>query len=171
MIMQKITRLMHVGQLSQKVRDQLDADGGVLYLDEGIPVTAILQDFKAPGVFCGYRRMSFVGFLALSDRRIVVRASFFHEASVNVAFDEPEFRAITFRLARKRLEMAFEAKGLIPRASGEIRLRARISDPVRVVELLRVKGAVFAGQPTSESTIAHAARPSPVEPYRSQPNR
>ena len=156
MIMQKITRLMHVGQLPQEARDQLVAEGGVLYVDEGIPVTAILQGFKAPGLFCGYRRMSFVGFLALSDRRIVVRTSFYNEASVNVGFDDPQFQAITFRTVGKRLEMTFDAKGLIPRASGTVTLRVRLSDPSRVCELLRAKGAAIAGERARPSVPAKA---------------
>lgn len=109
-------------------------------------MTAILHAFKAPGIRCGYRRMSFVGFVAMSNRKLVASASFFHKAQVNVAFEDPKFKAITFRLAGNHLSMSFDAAGLIPDASGEVTLRFAISDLRVAAQLLAERGGSI-GEP------------------------
>ncbi len=166
--MQRIARFMRLGQLPEKIRNQLNAEGGVRYLDEGVPITAILQGFRAPGLFCGYRSMSFAGYLAISEQRIVVHASFYNEASVNVRFDDPWLREIHFRRVRNHLELAFNAEKVIPRASGEVCLRIRVTDVAQVAELLRAKGAVVSGERASPSAPPDAVascHPSSTSAY------
>ena len=146
MIIQKVARFLRIGRLPQAVRAQLESEGGVLFLDEGIPVSVILKNFRAPGAFCGFRFTSFIGFLALSGRRIVGRASLFHEASVNLAYEDARFPAIAFTVGKNRLSLGFNAEGLIPKASGEVTLRFRVSDPGKIAGILKSKGAKVLGR-------------------------
>ena len=53
-MIQKAARFLRIGQLPDLLRTKIGAEGGFLWLEEGILVTAILRDFKAPGTFCGY---------------------------------------------------------------------------------------------------------------------
>jgi hypothetical protein len=147
-IIQKAARLLHAGQLPQALRTQIDAEGGLLWLEEGIPVTAILRGFKAPGTFCGYRRTSFVGFAALTQRRLIVCAHFFNEASVDVDYDDPRFKDITFKLDGKRLSLSFNAAGILPSATGNVTLSLGVSDLPTVTQILVQKGVQGLGQPS-----------------------
>lgn len=139
-LIKKAAELLKLGRIPPSIRTQLDTEGGILWLEEGVPVTAILQSFKAPGICCGYRRMLFVGFLAINHRRLAAAANFFHKAEVNVAFDDPKFRAMTFSLTGNRLSMSFDAAGVIPEASGEVTLRFAMSDPQVAVQILSERG-------------------------------
>ncbi len=140
-MIQRAARFLGVGQLPDALRTQLDAEGGLLWFEEGIPVTAILREFKAPGTFCGYRRMSFLGFAALTERRLIVSARFFNQASVDISYDDPRFKDITFNVDRKHLSLTFNAAGILPGAAGEVTLRLGLSDLPTVTQILAQKGA------------------------------
>jgi hypothetical protein len=53
-MLKKVAGLLHIGQMPKALRTQLEGEGGLVWLEEGIPVTAILEAFKAPGISCGY---------------------------------------------------------------------------------------------------------------------
>jgi hypothetical protein len=139
-LIQTLANFLHIGQLPDALRIQLDTEGGLIWLEEGIPVTAILQCFRAPGIFCGYRRTSFVGFFASSEERLIASANFLDKVSLNLPYTDPRFDMITFGVARKRLSMRFDAKGLIPDASGQVTLRFALSDPHKFMSILERKG-------------------------------
>jgi hypothetical protein len=158
-MIKKVAKLLHIGQMTKALQRQLEGEGGIVWLEEGIPVTAVLRAFKAPGIRCGYRRMSFVGFVAMSKRRLVASASFFHKTEVNVAFEDPEFKAITFSVAGNRLSMSFEAAGLIPDASGEVTLRFATFDLPVAAQLLAERGGRI-GEPDGAANRSQPIRPA-----------
>lgn len=143
-LIQRAARLLHIGLLPDSLRDSLEADGGLLWLEEGIPVTAILQGFKAPGMFCGYRRMSFIGFAALTNRRIVISAHFLNKAAVDVAYSNPLFRAVSFNVSDdgRNLSASFDADGILPDASGRVTLRLGVADVPGATRILTEHGNV-----------------------------
>ena len=67
-MIKRIAGFLKVGQIPMALRNELDAEGGPLWLEEGIPVTAILGRFKTWGIhwrsYTFYRRMAFIGFVA-----------------------------------------------------------------------------------------------------------
>lgn len=140
-IIQRIARALGIGQIPQAIRRQLQADGAILCSYEGIPITVRLKDFRAPGIFCGLRLMSFIGFFAASERRLVVSAAFFHKVWINLSFDDERLRGMTLKADGGRLSMDFNAEGLIPRATGDVTLRLRVSNAVEIARLLESKGA------------------------------
>jgi hypothetical protein len=148
-MIQKAARFLRIGQLPDLLRTKIGAEGGFLWLEEGILVTAILRDFKAPGTFCGYRRISFLGFAAMTQRRMVVSARFFNQASMDVDYDGPRFKDITFSLDGKHLSLSFNAAGFLPNAAGEVTLRLGVSDLPKATQILRQKGARGFGEPCS----------------------
>jgi hypothetical protein len=135
----RILGKMGLGRLSDQIRRQLQSEGGFLFVHERVLTTAVLQDFRMPGVFCGLRLMAFVGSTAASDRRFVISASFFNRVWLNLPFDDPRFRRITFAGKGNRLCVSFSANGLIPRASGQVRLRLRVPDATNIVGLMKNK--------------------------------
>ena len=157
-LIKKTSQLLGIGQLSESLRTQIDAEGVLPLLEEGIPVTAILQGFKAPGIRCGYRRMSFIGFVVLTNRRLIVSASFHHKVCVDVAYEDARFRTITFDVIRKRLSMSFEAAGLIPDASGDVTLNLGVADAATAARILREKGAIGFGEPGAPPNDGPATR-------------
>ena len=140
-LIQKTARLFGVGQLPEALRRQMEAEGGLLWLEEGLLVTAILRGFKASGTVCSYRRMSFLGFAALSARRLIVSARCYDEASVDIAYDDPRFKAIAFRAAGNRLSVSFNAAEFLSGAVGAVTLRFGVSDLSKVRQMLHEKGA------------------------------
>jgi hypothetical protein len=140
-IIQRISRTLGIGQIPKTIRRQLQSDGGLLFSFEGIPISVVLNDFRAPGIFCGLRLMSFIGFFAASESRVVASASFFHKVWLNLPYDDPRLHEIAFTPKGRRLSIKFNADGLIPRATGDVTLRLRIPDAFEIARVLKSKGA------------------------------
>ncbi len=71
---------------------------------------------------------------------LIASANFYHKVHINVAFEDPKFKDLTFSVDSKRLSMTFEAAGLIPDASGKVTLRFGVSDPKAVARILAERG-------------------------------
>lgn len=123
---------------------RLESDGGVLYLAEGVITTAILTNFKAHQAQSMYRRIVFVGFFALSKRRIVVRAKCYNSVDIDVPYDDPRFKLISFAATPRYLSLSFDASPLLPTASGRIELRLHIPDIPEAAAILEAEGASIA---------------------------
>lgn len=85
--------------------------------------------------------MSFIGFFAASERRLVASASFFHKVRVNLPYHDLRLRGITFTANGRRLSMNFNADGLIPKATGDVTLRPRIPNALEIARVLESRGA------------------------------
>ena len=96
-------------QIPQAIRRQLQSDGGLLFSFEGIPISVALKDFRAPGIFCGLRLMSFIGFFAASESRVVASASFFHKVCPDQVVDNP---APGLSQAKQRINLSLVYLGL-----------------------------------------------------------
>jgi len=138
---QKLAGILHLGRIPSLLRSQLEADGRILYLAEGVAETAIFKDFRAPGAYCSYRCIAFVGFLALSQKRLVVKAKFGHQISINMPYEDPRFHKLTFTATPKRLSVAFDASLQGPGISGHLEVRAHLPDVATVTAILQKVGA------------------------------
>jgi len=143
-LFQRVVHFFRFGRLPDEVKTQLESEGGMLFLAEGVAMTSILTDFKAPGVRCSYRRMTIIGFLALSEQRIVIRAKCWHKIDVNTAFDDPRFKTIAFNSTEKYLSLRFDPSGFIPDASGQVEIRVHVPNVSRAAKILEGKGACMA---------------------------
>jgi hypothetical protein len=139
--LQKLATGLHLGRLPARVRTQLESEGGILYLAEGIWETAILRHYRAPGAYCRHRRMGFIGYFALSERRLIAKARAYHEINVNVAYEEPRFKAMTFAVRPKYLAVAFDASAQSPEASGQIEIRLHLPEVDLAAQILARAGA------------------------------
>jgi len=139
--MQKVTAFFHIGKLPNELRAQMELEGRMVYLAEGIGVTAIFRDFKAQWIRCVYRRMTFIGFLALSERRIVVQGKCYNEVRVNATYDDATFKKMIFRVKQKYLSVTFDASDHLPNASGQIELRLHLPDVSMAARFLEQRGA------------------------------
>jgi hypothetical protein len=124
---------------TQKVAARLRL--GRLPAAEGIWETAIFRHYRAPQVYCRYRRMGFIGYFALSERRLIARAKGYHEIDVNVAYDEPRFQKLTFAVQPRYLSLAFDASLQSPEASGQIEIRLHLPDAATAAQILEQAGA------------------------------
>jgi len=138
---QKIIHFFHLGRLPDQVRTQLTSEGGIAYLAEGIAATAILNNFRVPGVYCSHRKMTFIGFFALSTRRIALRAKCYHKIDINMTFDDPKFQQLRFQVYPNYLSLTFDPAVFIPEASGQIEIRLHISNMSQAVDILKQNNA------------------------------
>ena len=147
---QKAARVFGLGRMPAERRAQMESEGQMLYLAEGIAETAILRGFKAPGARCAYRRMLLVGFFALSERRLVARAKCFHKIDIDTTFDDPKFRRLEFRATPHYLSLMFDPSSYLPDASGRVEIRLHLPDVRKAAELLEAKGACLAAEPAAK---------------------
>jgi len=138
---QKLAGFLHLGRIPPLLRSQLEAEGRILYLAEGILETAVFRDFRAPGAYCSHRWIAFVGFLVLSQKRLVVKARFAHQISINIPYEDPRFHKLTFKATPKMLSVAFDASLQGPGISGQLEVRAHLPDVATVAAILQRVGA------------------------------
>jgi hypothetical protein len=141
---QRIAEFFHLGRLPDEVKDLMTSEGGIRYMAEGVAETAIFRNFQSPGNYCAYRKTLFIGSVALSKRRLVVRAGRYNTININVAFDDPKFKGIAFSASQKYLSLRFEAAGYIPNSSGQIEVRLHLPDVSSITDLLIRKGGTVA---------------------------
>lgn len=140
---QKLAAKLRLGRLPEALRAELEADGRLRYLAEGILKSVIFRDYRVPGARIHHRRMAFIGYFALSERRLVAGAKAFHEMDVKAAYDEDLFRKMAFAVQPRYLSLVFDATDQDPQASGQIEVRLHLPDIPAVARLLEQAGARF----------------------------
>lgn len=140
-VLQRLAAKCRLGQLPQARRAQLESEGRILYLAEGILETAIFRHFRAPNVYSSHRRIMFIGYFALSERRLVAKAKCYHEIDVNVSYDETRFHRMTFAVRPKYLSLACDASVQNAQMSGQMELRLHLPDVVTAAKILEQTGA------------------------------
>lgn len=138
---QKLTAGLHLGQLPGTVRAQLESEGRILYLAEGIRETAIFRRYRGPDAYSWRHGIVFIGYFALSERRLVARAKQYHQINMNVAYDDPRFKAMTFTVRPRYLSLAFDASAQSPQSSGQIEVRLHLPDIAAATKILEQAGA------------------------------
>jgi hypothetical protein len=141
MLLLRLMAWLHLGRLPATVRAQLESEGRILYLVEGIMETAIWRGYRAPGAAIGERRIAFIGYFALAERRLVAKAKQYHEVNVNVAYDDPRFKAMTFTVRPRYLALAFDASAQGPQSSGQMEVRLHLPDIAAATKILEQAGA------------------------------
>ena len=139
--LQRLATRLHLGPLPDALRAQLESEGRILYLAECVRETAIFRDFRAPGVYSSHRRVSSIGYFALSERRMVARAKCYHEIDVNAVYDDALFKGMTFTVGPNWLSIAFDASAQSPQASGQIEVRLHLSDVAAAAKIIEQAGA------------------------------
>ena len=139
-LVQRLAGFLNLGRLPAEIRTRLESEGGITYLAEGVAQTAMLTDFRAPGIRCAYRRISAVGCLAMSPRSLVLRGQAYHQVNVDLSFEDPGLSRMHFALKVRHLAVRFDAQGLIPEASGGVELRLGLPDAPEAARLLRQAG-------------------------------
>jgi hypothetical protein len=140
-VTQKIVGLFCPGRLPATLRARLETEGRILCLAEGIAETAVFKDFRAPGAHCSHRCTGFTGFFVITEKRIVVKAAFFNQINVNVAYDDPQFRSIAFTATPELLSLAFDASVQSPQMSGQVEVRLHLPDVSTTTAILLKIGA------------------------------
>jgi len=140
-IVQRLAAGLHLGRLPEAVRAQLESEDRILYLAEGILETAIFRHYGTPRFYSLYRRMGFIGYFVLSERRLIARAKCFHEIDISAAYDDELLKAMTFTARPKYLSLAFDASAKDPQASGQIEVRLHLPDIAGVAKILEQVGA------------------------------
>jgi hypothetical protein len=140
----KISSFFHSGKMPDEVMVKLESEGGILYKEEGIRETAIFQNFRSPGIYCGWRKIGFIGYFILSERRIIVQARCYDYININALYDAGAFQKIEFSVGPKYLSISFNAADHLPKSSGQVEIRLHLSDISAAVDILRQKGANIA---------------------------
>ena len=137
---QKLAAKLRLGRLPGTLRTQVESEGRILYLAEGILETAIFRHYKTPNACSSHRRIAFIGYFALSERRIVAKAKCYHEIDVNVAYDDALFKSMTFAVRPKYLSLAIDASAQSAQASGQMELRLHLPYPAAAAKILEQAG-------------------------------
>lgn len=141
---QRLAGTFGLGRLPEAQRVQLESEDRLRYLAEGIWETAILRDYRHcrfPQAYCLARRMGFIGYFALSERRLIAKAKAYNEINVNVAYEEPRFKAMTFTVRPKYLALTFDASAQSSEDSGQIEIRLHLPDIAFAAKILEQAGA------------------------------
>ena len=138
---QRLAAGLRLGRLPGAVAAQLESDGRILYLAEGILQTAIFRDYRAPGIRSNCRRISFIGYFALSQRRMVVKARCYHQINISVPYDDAAFKKLTFAVRGRYLSLVFDASAQSAQASGQVEIRLHLPDLAAAAKILEQSGA------------------------------
>jgi len=141
---QTVAAGLGLGRLPDAVRAQVESEGRIVYLAQGVLETAIFRHYKAPGVRTGRRRISFIGYFVLSERRMVVKAKCYNEIIVNVAFADDVFKKMTFAVRPGYLSLAFDASAQSAQVSGQVEVRVHLPDVAVAAKVLEQAGARIA---------------------------
>ncbi len=140
-LVQRLAAGLGLGRLPEAVRAQVESEGRIVYLAEGVLETAIFRHYRAQGVRSGYRRISFIGYFVLSERKMVVKAKRYSEININVAYDDALFKKMIFAVRPTYLSLAFNASEQSTQASGQIEVRVHLPDIAAASEILEQAGA------------------------------
>jgi len=140
-VTQRIAGILHLGRMRADVQARLQAEGEILYLAEGIAATARFFSFRAPGVRIYERVQGFVGYLALTERRMVASAGMYNRIRLSVAFNDPQFQQIEFIARPKYLAVSYDPSIQSPEMSGKIEIRFHLPDVAAAATILAEKGA------------------------------
>lgn len=144
-IVQKVAGGLGLGRVPGSLRAQLESEGPIRYLAEGILETAVFRHYQAPGFYSWRRRIAFIGYFVLSERRLVARAKCFHSIDINAAYDEPLFGKMTITARRRYLSLAFDASATNAQASGQVEARLHLPDVAAAAAILERVGARVTG--------------------------
>lgn len=125
-VTQRIARVFGVGRVPAALRRQLETEAPLLYVAEGIAETVTLKDFKAPGVRCGWRKMGLVGFVIVTEKRLIAKARSYHHVDLDLTFADPRFQQITLAGEDDVFLMRFDASLKGPGYSGQVEVRLHL---------------------------------------------
>lgn len=140
----KIWSFFSSGRIPDEVIVKLESEGRILYREEGVRETAILQNFQSPGIYCGWRKIGFIGYFILSERGILVKARCYDYIDINAPYDAETFHKLGFSAEPKYLSITFNAADYLPKSSGQVEIRLHLRNISAAVDILRQKGARIA---------------------------
>ncbi|MCG6879363.1 MAG: hypothetical protein LJE96_09490 [Deltaproteobacteria bacterium] len=130
--------LFRMGRLPKDMAQILEGEGIVL-LDEGIPGSITLRNFRAPGRIHGYKKTLFAGSLVVTELRFAAFA--FSRPMVNVPLGDPKLNLLDITIdRRKALMVKFDAHRFHEEWKGTVELRFASSVAHMFVE--RLSGSV-----------------------------
>ncbi len=114
-------RLFGFGRAPKALRAELESEGLVL-LDEGLWVSIVYRRYRSPRAYFGWKHTGILGFLALSERRLV--GSAYSRDYVNLPFDLLTPDNVRYELRGPEcLEVSFDAADFHGDRSGTVRGR------------------------------------------------
>lgn len=133
---QRIAQLLRFGRVPTVIRQRLETEAPLLYIVEGVAETATLKNFRAPGVRCGWRKMGFVGFVVITEKRIVVKAGYYHHIDLDIAPADTRFQQISFVTEGDVILIRFDASLKGTDYSGEVEIRLHVPIPEEMIAAL-----------------------------------
>ena len=116
-------QLFKTGSIPTEMREKLEAEG-LVAADEGLRGTWFSKDFKAPGRRSLYKSRGFIGFLAISSKRIVAYANGWPQ--INLPVDDPRVADLYSELmGEDRICISFETAHFHSDWQGVVELRFR----------------------------------------------
>jgi hypothetical protein len=114
-------RLFKVGGIPKTLRSVIESEE-IVVCDEGIGGWMLMKDFRAPGKRFKRRMDNFVGFLVITQKRIL--SHLYGKPILDILLDDPKVSAIQTELTNpNQLELSFESSLIQENWSGRITLR------------------------------------------------
>jgi hypothetical protein len=139
-ILRKFADFLGLARVPEALKKDLTGEG-LSFFAEGLPATVIFRSYKGAGAYASHRSILMFAFLALTDQRFVIQGGSYNEVDINLRYDDPRFKEINFKAAKKHLVLDYEAGAVQPGASGRVSVRLRLDDPAFVLGLFLKKGA------------------------------
>lgn len=116
-------RLFGIGGIPRKTRSQLEAEG-ILIADEGMGGCMISRKVKSPDRRCFHREEGFIGWLAVTRRRIVCFT--LGRRQINIPVADEKIRELHVKIpAKDTLSISFDSAAFRKDWSGNIEFRFR----------------------------------------------
>lgn len=141
-VTQRIAQVLGLGRVPAALRWQLESEAPLLYVAEGIAETVTLKDFKAPGVRCGFRKMGFVGFVVVTEKRLVAKTRSYHHVDLDLTFADPRFGQITLAGEDGAFLMRFDASIRGAGYSGQVEVRLHLPNQEQLFAALGKAGVL-----------------------------
>lgn len=109
----------------------------LIFMEEGVPVTVLLRNFRAPGRYSSHSITRGKGSLAISDERIVGYGGR-RQCVIDVPFGHQKIAALGLSTKREKvLCISFEASEFDPQQSGDVELRFHLAKTPEAMSILQ----------------------------------
>jgi hypothetical protein len=135
-VTQRIAQVLGLGRVPSPLRRQLETESPILYVAEGIAETITLKDFKAPSVRCGWRKMGLIGFVIVTEKRLVAKTRSYHHVDLDLTFADPRFQQINLAREGDLFLMQFDASLKGSGYSGQVEVRLRLPSQDQLIAAL-----------------------------------
>ncbi len=127
------------GNLPGYLYSELNEEGEIFFLAEHVDEVISMKNFLIPFKYSAFTRIWGPGFIAVGERRILIRADFLWGRILNLTLKDAA-SAVQFSTKKDVLFLRFKAQHVIRFASGDVEIQLKLPMIDKAAEALTTKG-------------------------------